>query len=107
MSYSAGVIDTPSRCRGHEAFAQFLRHDKISHMIERERKFEPVLGKSAAGEQGSRVIDQDVNAPLLVGDFGGSALHLGHARQIGVINRMTKVWRPLAKPRQSRLSARL
>src|ERR1700732_131200 len=39
-------IDDPSRCRGHEAFAQFLRHDKISHMIERERKFEPVLGKS-------------------------------------------------------------
>ena len=50
-------VDDPSRCRGHEAFAQFLRHDKISHMIERERKFEPVLGKSAAGEHGSRVID--------------------------------------------------
>ena len=37
----------------------------------------PVLGESAAGEHGSGVIDQDVDARLLVGDFGGHAFISG------------------------------
>jgi hypothetical protein len=37
-----------------------------------------------------RVIDQDVDARFLAGDFGGHALHLGNARQIGVMDRVAK-----------------
>jgi len=59
----------------------------------------PSSVKSAAAEHGSRVIDQDVDARLLVGDFGGHAFHLRNARQIGVMDRVAKAWRPLVKPR--------
>jgi coenzyme F420-reducing hydrogenase beta subunit len=54
----------------------------------------------------SSVIDQGIDARLLVGDFGGHAFHLGNAREIGVMDRVAKAGRPLVKPRQGRLSAR-
>jgi hypothetical protein len=41
------------------------------------------------------------------GDFGGHALHLENAHQIGVMDRVAKAWRPHVKSRQGRLSARL
>ena len=59
----------------------------------------------AVGEHGSRVIDQDIDARLLAGDFGGHTLHLGNAGQIGVMNRVPEVWCFFVKPREGHLSA--
>jgi hypothetical protein len=53
--------------------------DEISHMIERERAFKPVLRQPARGEQWASVVDQDVNGRFLVGDLRSHAFHLGHA----------------------------
>ena len=82
--------DDARRRGGHEPFAQPFSDNKIRHVIQRESAFEVIFGKSAAGEHGSRVIDQDVNARLLGGDFGGHALHFRDAGQISVMNRVAK-----------------
>jgi hypothetical protein len=52
-----------------------------------------------------RVIDQDVDARFLAGDFGGHTLHFRDAGQIGVMNRVCEVWCFFVKPREGHLSA--
>jgi hypothetical protein len=76
-----------------------LGHDDIGHVIERERIFEPILGELAGGEHGARIVDQDIDTGLRFGDFGGDPLHFRDARQIGIMDRMGKAGRFLAKPR--------
>jgi hypothetical protein len=67
---AADAVLTTRAGAGHKALAQSLRHDKISHMIERERKFEPILGELAGGEHGAGIVDQDVDTGFRFCDFG-------------------------------------
>jgi hypothetical protein len=97
--------DDARRRRRQEPFAQPLGDNKIRHVIQREGIFQPVLGELAVGEHCPRVIDQDVDARLLAGDFGGHTLHFRDAGQIGVMNRVGEVWCFCAKPREAHLSA--
>jgi len=75
-------------------------------VIERERKFEPILGELAGGEHGARIVDQDIDTGLRFGDFGGDPLHFRNARQIGIMDRMGKAGRFFGKPLQGPLTAR-
>ncbi len=101
------MLTTSRRRGGQEPFAQPLGDNKIRHVIQRECAFEAIFGEPAVGKHCPCVIDQDIDPRFLAGHFGGHALHLGNAGQIGVIDRVAKVWRPLVKPRQGRLSAQL
>ena len=87
--------------------AQPLGDNKIRHVIQRECAFEAIVSEPAAGEHRPRVIDQDIDARLLAGDFDRHALHLGDAGQISVMNRVGEVWCFFVKPREGHLSARL
>jgi hypothetical protein len=42
-------------------------------LVQRESAFEAIFDKPAVGEHRPRVIDQDVDARLLTGDFGRHA----------------------------------
>jgi hypothetical protein len=97
-------VDDTRRRGSLEPFAQPFGDDEIGHVVQRECLFEPVLREPAAAEHGSRVIDQDVDARLLAGDFGGHALHLGDLRQIGVMDRVGEAGRAFLKPPQCCLS---
>ena len=98
--------DDSRRRRGYEALAQSLGHDEIGHVIERERIFEPVFGELARAEHCARIVDQDIDTGLRSRDFGGDPLHFRDARQIGIMDRMGKAGRCLAKPRQRPVAAR-
>ena len=93
------------RAGAEEPFAQPLGDNKIRHVIQHECAFEAIFGESAVGEHCPRVIDQDVDARFLAGDFGGHTLHFRDAGQIGVMNRVGEVWCFFVKPREGHLSA--
>jgi hypothetical protein len=64
-----------------------------------------IFGEPAASENRTCVVDRDVNARFLAGDFGGDALHLRDACQIGVMDCVCEVTRSFVKPRESYSSA--
>jgi hypothetical protein len=74
--------------------------------LSRERGFEPVFGELARAEHRARIVDQDIDTGLRFGDFGGDPRHFRDARQTGIMDRMGKAGRFLAKPRQRPLAAR-
>jgi hypothetical protein len=74
-------------------------------VVQRESAFEAIFGEPAAGENRTCVVDQDVNARFLAGDFGGDALHLRDACQIGVMGCVCEATRSFVKPRESYSSA--
>jgi hypothetical protein len=97
--------DDARRRGGQEPFAQPFSDNKIRHVIQRECAFEAIVSEPAAGEHRPRVIDQDIDARLLAGDFDRHALHLGDAGQIGVMDRVPEVWCFFVEPREGHLSA--
>ena len=61
------------------AEARSLSRSPSSHVIQRKSMFESVFGEPPASEHRPRIIDEDVDARLMAGDFGAPAFHLRDA----------------------------
>jgi hypothetical protein len=76
---------------------------EISHVIERERTFKPVLSQPARGEKRASVVDQHVDGRFLVGDLRSHTFHLGQACEISKICGVVESVRASVKPCQRRV----
>jgi anti-sigma factor RsiW len=74
------------------------RQDEISHVVERERAFKPVLSQPARGEKCASVIDQDIDGRFLVCDLRSNTFHLGQACEIGKVCGVVESVRASGKP---------
>src|SRR4029077_11486223 len=80
---------------------------EVSHVVERECEFKPVLGNLTPGEECARVIDQDVDTRLLVSNLSRHAFHLGEACEISKMCGVGEARRAVAKSRKGRVAAAL
>lgn len=67
----------------------------------------PSLGNPATSEECARVIDQNVDTLLLVGDLSRHSFHLGEACEIRKIYGVGDTRRAVAKSREDRVAAGL
>ena len=76
-------IDDPCGGRRREPFAQPSGENEIGHVVEREVALQPVLGHLARPERRAGVVDQNIDARLLIGEMRRYSFHFRQAREIG------------------------
>jgi hypothetical protein len=79
----------------------------MRHVIQREGVFKPIFRQSSRAEQGSCIVDQNIDRRLPVSDFGSYTFHFGQACEIGKVYGVGDTGSASAEPRQSRFRARL
>jgi hypothetical protein len=69
-------------------------------VVEGEGELQPILRDAAVAEEGAGIVDQHIDARLGPGNFPRDTLHLGEAREIGLVEAMAGIGRDGIEPRQ-------
>jgi hypothetical protein len=100
-------VDDPCGGRRRESLAQPSGENEIGHVVERKVAPQPVLGHLARSERRAGVVDQNIDARLLVGDLCRHPFHFRQAREIGEMQSVGGARGAAAQSRQRRVSPRL